>query len=194
MFLAMDMKNQYITIDKIKWWVRTDITDNRIAQPLCPIHNLRLRPIKDVYSKKYDFWKHSRTLRCEDCKKSHRIPRNYEAEQQYVIDRLDAKVFKSMKFINLDDEALPIAKEKISSKDNKYFVTSLLTKSKTGLRLVVYAGKKGEKKKTQIFVEPDIKRLAFDQKDLHPTEIFTKLEATFKDKTKSILKSAKKSK
>lgn len=45
--------------------------------------------------------------------------------------------------------------------------------------------KKGVKEKTQIFVEPKIKRLAFDQKDLHPTDIFTKLEATFSDGTKA---------
>ncbi len=51
--------------------------------------------------------------------------------------------------------------------------------------------KKGEKKKTQIFVEPDIKRLAFDQKDLHPTDVFTKLEATFSDGTKASQKKKK---
>jgi hypothetical protein len=36
---------------------------------------------------------------------------------------------------------------------------------------------------TQIFVEPEIRRLAFDQKDLHPNDVFTKVEATFIDGT-----------
>ena len=96
-----------------------------------------------------------------------------------------------MRFINLDDEALPIAEVKLDSKDDPdYFVTGLLTKSKVGLRLIVYAGKKGSPEKSQIFVEPEIKRLAFDQKDLHPSDVFTKVEATFKDGAKQIIKTA----
>lgn len=98
-----------------------------------------------------------------------------------MLRELNSATYKKMKFINLDDEALPLASDKKFSDDNKFFVTSLLTKSKTGLRLVVYAGKKGLADKTQIFVEPEIKRLAFDQNNVHPTDIFTKLEATFLD-------------
>jgi hypothetical protein len=86
-----------------------------------------------------------------------------------------------MKFINLDDEAIPLAEYKINSKTEKYFITALLTDSKVGHRLVVYAGEKGKKEKTQIFVEPEIKRLAFDQNNLHPKEIFVALEAIFDD-------------
>jgi len=89
-----------------------------------------------------------------------------------------------MHFINIDNEATPIAESKVSSKDNRFFVVSRLMESKTGLRLVVYAGEKGKKEKTQIFVEPEIKRLSFDQKDQHPTDVFTKLEAIFSDGTK----------
>jgi hypothetical protein len=57
-----------------------------------------------------------------------------------------------------------------------------------GQRLVVYAGEKGRKEKTQVFVEPDIKRLAFDQNDIHPSEVFVKLEATFRDGTQISMK------
>lgn len=126
------------------------------------------------------FLSEAKYLRCEECKKGYSIPRNWENEQQYVLDKVDSKLFKGIKFINLDDEAIPIAEDKKSSRDNKFFITSLLTKSKTGLRLIVYAGEKGKKEKTQIFVEPDIKRLAFDQKDLHPNEVFTKSYSTSK--------------
>lgn len=179
------MLKQGFIIDGIKWIIGERPPK---AIPLCPKDFIKLNP----YPPDSLF---PRKLKCEECQKIYPLPRGYEEEQEYVLDKINSKKYKGMRFINLDDEALPIAKEKISSKDSKYFVTSLLTESKTGLRLVVYAGKKGKKKKTQIFVEPGIKRLAFDQKDLHPTEIFTKLEATFEDKTKSTLKkSAKKSK
>ena len=169
------MAHEYITIDKIKWWI-----NKRDPQPLCPIHNLRLRPILDIHSSSYTYNTLSHSLKCEDCPQLYSLSRNYYQEKLYVIDRIDAKVFKNQKFINLDDEALPIAEHKIS-KNSEYFVTSLLTQSKVGLRLVVYAGKKGSDQKTQIFVEPEIKRLAFDQTNLHPTDVFIKVEATFAD-------------
>lgn len=177
------MSEQSITIDKIKWWV----PETRVPQPLCLVHHLRLYPVKDVYCRFYPNLE-SHSLKCQECKELHIISRSIADEKQYVIDKLDAQIFRGMRFINLDDEALPIAEDKIKSKDSKYFVTSLLTQSKTGLRLVVYAGEKGSDKKTQIFVEPDIKRLAFDQKDLHPNDVFAELEATFADGSKHKMK------
>lgn len=176
------MADQYAKIDKIKWWVWTNSSGIRGVQAICPIHDIRMYPAKGYGEK---FLDDATNLRCEECKNWHSIPRNWKREQQYVLDKVESKIIKGLKFINLDDEALPIAEDKVSSKDNKFFVKSSLTKSKTGLRLVVYAGEKGRKEKTQIFIEPDIKRLAFDQKDLHPTDVFTKLEATFADGTKA---------
>lgn len=138
----------------------------------------------DIYSNQYNFNNLSHKLKCEDCIEPYLIPRGVLKEKQYVLDRIDSKIFKGMKFINLDDEALPIAEDKIP-KNTDYFVTSVLTKSKVGLRLVIYAGKRGNDKKTQIFVEPDIRRLAFDQGDLHPNDVFTKVEAFFFDGSKA---------
>ena len=167
-----------VRIDNIKWWI-TGVGPTRVPQPLCPTHNLRLTPIAPRGLTLY----YATSLRCEDCQTPHVIPRPWEREKQYVLDRIDANIFKDMKVLNLDDEAIPLAETKIKSKDGKFFVVANLNESKTGKRLVVYAGESGKPNKTQIFVEPDIKRLSFDQKDLHPTDVFTKLEATFSDKT-----------
>jgi hypothetical protein len=175
------MAEQFIIVDSIKWWISENASGVRFSQPICPIHNLRLYPVEDIHSTEINYDRRSKSLKCEECEKVYSIPRGFLMEKQYVINKIDAMIFKGMRFINLDDQALPIAKEEIKSGDSKYFVTSLLTESKTGLRLVVYAGKRGSDKKTQIFVEPEIKRLAFDQKDLHPTDVFTELEATFAD-------------
>lgn len=175
-------QDQYVIIDEVKWWVWIKDDQSRGTLPICPKHDIRMYP-KLAYGNKYLF--QTKYLECAECEKWHTIPRGYDDEKQYVLDKVESKIIKGIKFINLDDEALPIAEDKKSSKDNKFFVTSRLMKSKTGLRLVVYAGEKGKKEKTQVFVEPDIKRLAFDQKDLHPTEVFTKLEATFADGTKA---------
>ena len=178
------MEDQYIIIDKIKW-----VIHKRTPEPLCPIHNLRLRPVEDGSSGlQYFPYNKSKMLQCEDCQNPYVLPRSYGVELSYVIDKVDSKIFKGMKFINLDDEAIPIAKTKKSSQDNKFFVTAQLMKSKVGLRLIIYAGEKGGKEKTQIFVEPDIKRLSFDQNNLHPKDVFSKIEATFIDGTKYVIK------
>ncbi|MEO6761250.1 MAG: hypothetical protein ABI220_02625 [Candidatus Saccharimonadales bacterium] len=124
------------------------------------------------------------SLKCAEGPHELPIPRTFIEEKQYVIDRVDAKVFKGMKVLNLDDEATPIAKDKIKSKDDKYFVTSQLMESKRGLQAVIYAGQKGSPAKTQIFISPEEKRLTFDHKDLHPSDVFLKIEATFDDGSK----------
>lgn len=173
---------EYLIIDGIKWWITNDHRGLRSPQPLCPKHFLRMQSLKSFADQ---FLSDSILLKCEDCTQIYKLPRGFDKEKQYVLNKVDSMVFKKMKFINIDNEATPIAEHKISSKDSKYFVTSVLTESTVGLRLIVYAGEKGKKDKTQIFIEPSIKRLAFDQKDQHPTEVFAKLEATFADGTRA---------
>lgn len=177
-------EQQYVIIDKIKWWIFTTTDGRRVTQPICPTHSIRLYPVKTYHIK---YLSETKNLKCAECASAHLIPRQFQHEQQYVLDKVDSKIFKSMRFINIDDEAVPLSEDKKSSKNNKYFVTAILIESRIGKRVVVYAGEKGKKEKTQIFIEPEIKRLAFDQKDLHPTDVFVKLEATFADNTKSIM-------
>lgn len=177
------MLKEGIIIDGIKWVIGEH---PRKAVPLCPKDLIVLDPYPQEHRSEYK----NTNFKCEECQKTYPIPRKCYKEKEFVLRKLDAKVFKKMKFINLDDEAIPIAESKIP-KNSKYFVTSVLTKSKVGLRLIVYAGKKGSAEKTQIFVEPEIRRLAFDQTNLHPTDVFTKVEATFSDGTTSRLKKKK---
>lgn len=165
-------ESKTIRIDGIKWYVSGN---PRFVQPLCPTHHLRMRPVVGS---------HSQHLKCADCETLHPLPRTYGEEQIYVLDSIDAKIFKGMPTINLDDEAIPLAEEKDESGDEKYFAVVRLVRSKVGLRLIAYAGEKGKKEKSQIFVEPDIRRLSFDQKDIHPADVFVKLEGTFSDGTK----------
>jgi hypothetical protein len=170
--------SEKIIIDKIAWWIVTN-GSIRHPQPICTKHHLRLYPYTDKYNSSYS----TTYLKCAECNKLIKLPRRFDEEKLYVIDKIDSKAFKTMKTINIDDEAIPLADGK--AKNDKYFVTALLTESKVGQRLVVYAGEKGKKEKTQIFVEPGIKRLSFDHNDLNPSEVFLGFEATFKDGTKT---------
>lgn len=170
-------------IDGIKWVIGQHPPK---AIPLCPKDLIEL----DSYPSGYEFQDSS--LKCEKCGKVHELPREVDDQKIYVLRDINSRTYKTMKFISLDDEAVPIAENKASSKNNKFFVVSRLMESKIGLRLVVYAGKKGGSQKTQVFVEPEIKRVSFDQKDLHPTDVFVSLEATFLDGTKASLKKSDK--
>lgn len=178
---------QIVRIDGIKWWVYKSAAGARTTQPLCPDHDLRMKPAPDLIRRngryEHDSTYNAKKLRCAEGDHDIVIPRKYSDEEQYIIDRIDAKVFKGMRVVDLDGELTPISKEKLKSEDGKYFVTSQLMQSQRGLQLVVYAGEKGSSKKTQIFIEPEIKRLAFDQKDLNPTEVFVEMKAIFFDGT-----------
>ncbi len=182
--------HEIIRIDSIKWWMTTLTNGSRHPVPLCPDHDLRLTPIRPrVYNSVQrgyvnGYSEDAVELKCAEGPHKIAIPRTFSDEKQYVVDRVDAEVFKGMKVLNLDDEATPIAKDKIKSKNGKHFLTSQLMESKRGLQAVIYAGKKGSPAKTQILITPEEKRLAFDQKDLHPTEVFLKIEATFDDGSK----------
>jgi len=169
------MSSELYRIDGVLW------DGGFTPKPYCPKHRLEM----DAYSLaegdpteyEYDH------LRCEECSEDYIIPRDIHEEQKYINRKLKSRELKDIKILNLDDEAIPIAEDKATSKNKKYFVKAILTESKIGQRLVVYAGERGKKEKTQIFIEPAIKRLAFDQKDIHPSDVFVKLEATFEDGT-----------
>lgn len=165
-------------IDGILWGDTYNLT------PYCPTCRLAL----NVGYSHESPWAQDR-LECEDCGHTYKIPRSIDEQTRYVSRKIESLNLKDIKVLNLDDEAIPIAEDKVSIDNDKYFVKAILTESKVGKRLVIYAGEKGKKNKTQIFVEPEIKRLAFDQKDIHPSDIFAKVEAVFLDGTISSIKS-----
>lgn len=183
---------KYIWVDGIKWWVFPGTNGIRNFQAICPEHNLRLRPvIRSEYSSTYRrsvSLSESRANELECLEGNHRLklPREYGKQEKYVGDKIDAQFFEKMTFINLDDAAIPVAKEQL--KDSDYWVRAKVTDSKSGTRLIVWAGSKAKKNKTQLFVEPSLKRLSFDQNDDHPTEVFTKVEATFVDNEQTVIK------
>lgn len=178
------MNNQkYIWVDGIKWWVIVG-ENGKTYQPLCPQHHMRLRPViiteYNQRLRKHVPLSSSKSLELECLEGSHHIEmlREYSRQEKYVGDKIDAQIFEKMTYINLDDTAVPVAKEELRNTD--WWVKAKVTDSKAGTRLIVWAGSKAAKNKTQLFVEPALKRLSFDQHDDHPTEVFTKIEATFK--------------
>jgi hypothetical protein len=196
--LSMDY-TKLVSIDGVKWRVfsRVNATGKvkDEVEAICPVHSMVLTPSDSDVSVNVNG---ESTVRCSDgqylyCDEGHMftMPRIFSQERAYVRKRLEAVAYSKMETLNLDDEAIPIAKEKIKSDDNRYFITSQLMESKRGLQVVVYAGEKGKKQKTQIFIEPEVKRLAFDLKDLHPNEVFVEMKATFNDGSTQEINSSK---
>lgn len=176
--------SQLILVDGVKWH---DAYSNqsvqirvRYLEALCPKHNLRLTPIHGTYG----------TTNKLNCAEDHVIemPRTWDKERKYVVDRIDAVKYAQMPILNLDDEAVPVAKDELKNTD--YWVRAKVTESKAGTRLIIWAGSKKDKNKTQLFIEPELKRVSFDQNDNHPTEVFAKVDAMFRD---GVVTSVKKS-
>ncbi len=171
----------YVKLDEINWTVRLSPALGRTPIPLCPKHNLRLTPIGSPIALAME-------LKCDDCDHRYKIPRALEDEEAYVLNKIDSRQFKQMKPLNLDDEAVPLAKEKIAaSAESPYWVEARLFNLKTGPTLVIYAGDKRREGKTQVFVEPGARRVGFDRADSHPFEIFLKVEAIFDSGDKSTM-------
>ena len=178
------MEPQIVKIDGVDWLVKSTSHRSHVS-PLCPRHHVPLRI--DIHTGEF-----TKRLYCIEDQEIYTIPRGFDSERDYVIARINAKVYKGMKVLNLDDEALPIAKESVKSNDGKYFVTTQIMESKRGLQVVVYAGERNKTGKSQILISPSEKRLTFDHKDIHPSDIFTKLECAFDDGTIHTIKRGKK--
>lgn len=170
------MGNKYVRIDGAIW----DSTQ-QYPIPLCPTHRL---PMELSFN-----GSRLSTYVCPEDGEQYDFRRERLAQIRYVHGKVKSNELKAMKVLNLDDEAIPLAQDKDSSADGRFFVVAKLTESKVGLRLVVYAGQKGSPNKTQLFIEPDVRRASFDQKDLNPLDVFTKVEATFRDGSKGIIES-----
>lgn len=181
---------QLLLLDGIKWQI-AETANGRIPFPICPRHNLRLHSAPKqtelnpvTLRQQYMLESDSQLFICAEGQHEFRLSRPYHLEQAYVLDTLGAPSLANMEVVNLDDQIIPVAKEEL--KDSDYWVRAKVTKSKTGTRLIVWAGSKAEKNKAQLFVEPEIERLSFDHNDDHPNEVFAKVEATFKNSKHSL--------
>lgn len=173
-------KGEIFRIDGILWLIKGSAT-YRFVTPLCPKHHLKMKPEHTDRGMSLRIGnEQASVLKCAEGPHSFDIPRSFVEEEDYVMNRIDATELKNMEVVDLDGQLTPITK-KVKDKNDKYFASTQLLESKRGLQLVVYAGERGRKEKTQIFIDPKTRRLSFDQNDLHPNDLFLELNATFDD-------------
>ncbi|SRR6266496_5631835 len=156
----------------IKWFI-TPTSD--FGVPFCKEHNM---PMQDPEYSSQEYFT------CYECG-GKRVLRSSIEQKRYVAHKMRSSLVAKIDVINYDGELVPVAKAK--SKDGTYGITAQIMESKHGKQLVIYAGKKGAEGKVQLFVDTKNGKLAFDHKDLKPSDIFAKVEATFIDGSKMSL-------
>ncbi len=100
------------------------------------------------------------------------------------------RIMNSLKYadaeiINIDGELIRVQRE--TKRDEDYWVDVKISKNKKGeLQLMVLAGSRKAGDKTQLFLEPKKERLAYDQNNDHPSQVFTKVVGIFKNSRSEI--------
>ena len=161
----------------LHWDIDYDINGNPYSQiPLCPKQkcNCRLKKSKETYS--IGEYKYN----CVRCDFKITLNKSIEEKASDLIDIIESQKYKDAEIINLDGELVRVLREE--QKDLDYWVDVKISKNrKDEVQLMVLAGSKKEKNKTQLFLDPQNEKVSFDQNNNHPKEIFSKVVATFKD-------------
>ncbi len=130
-------------------------------------------------------------FRCIDLDNPHEIvlSGNVDHIRESISRRINSKKYQEAEYFDIDGYLVPASKEKqVRAKNGGYGVTAQVKHSeRKGDQIVIYAGKKGLKGKSQIFIDPTYGKLTFDQSDINPKDIFVKLEATFRDGSKATI-------
>lgn len=174
------MEENKIYIVRNKYWIK----DGGEIYLLCPKNECRarMREITSIASNKFKFGESD--FICPNCQDSEiHLGVSYKIAKSDIESIIASGKYKKAEIIDIDGVHTPVLKKKVKSQNNKYFASVQINESKRGPQLVIYAGKRGHKAKTQIFVTPETKKMSFDHKDIQPTEIFTKVTAQFDDET-----------
>lgn len=178
------MKNQKEKLyrwGEVDWDVDCDNWGNPIISvPLCPNCHCKL-----VKSTKESFSYGKFNYRCIQCDFKITFDKDIDRKGEDFLHVFESLKYKNAEIINIDGELIKVQKE--LKKDDNYWVEAKLSKNKKGeTQLMVLVGSKLQKDKAQLFVDPSNKRLSFDQNNIHPTKILTKVIAIFKSSQSEI--------
>lgn len=172
------MKDKLYRVDNVYWMIDKH---NNTAIPVCPKDYIKLTSVgvDDLFADKV-----FHELKCEECNAVYSFDRTIFNEKEYVVEKVLALDRKKYEIIDVDGIQTPVTKKVKIDPSHKFFCTAQIRSSKRGPQVVIYAGEKGSKKKSQIFISGEERRLSFDQNDMNPTEVFSKITAEFYDGTK----------
>jgi hypothetical protein len=174
------MNNQKIQLylwEGLHWDIDYDINGNPYLQiPLCPKQkcNCKLKKSKEKYSiGEYKYC-------CSRCDFRITLNKSVEEKAADLLDIIESQKYKDAEIINIDGELVKVQREQITDFD--YWVDVKISKNrKDEVQLMVLAGSKKLKDKTQLFLNPKNEKISFDQNNDHPIKIFSKVIAKFKN-------------
>ncbi|MBU0568863.1 hypothetical protein KJ693_12665 [bacterium] len=163
----------------LKWDVNYDINGEPEPFALCPKCHCRLTKSKEKYSiGEYKY-------RCINCDFKITLDKSIEDKGKDFLCVKDSLQYKDAEIINIDGELIKVQRKE--QKDEDYWIDVKMSRNKKGeLQLMVLAGSRKSKDKTQLFLDPKNERLAFDQNNDHPSKIFTKVVGIFKNSKSEI--------
>lgn len=172
------MEDKLYRVDNIYWMVDKY---NNVAVPICPKDHIEL-----TYTINDDFMTDEMVdeLKCEECNRVYKFNRPIRDEKDYAVEKVLALDRKKYEIVDIDGIQTPVTKKIKTNLGDEFFCTTQIRDSKRGPQLVIYAGKKGLGRKSQIFISEEERRLSFDQNDINPADIFSKITAEFYDGTK----------
>lgn len=134
----------------------------------------------------------TKKLKCPEGPHTIVLDRTPREVKEYIRSKIESKKYQEAKYFDIDGYLIPASKEaKVKTKSGDYFVTTqVMNSEKKGEQIVIYAGKKGAKYKSQIFIDPKHGKITFDQNDINPKDVFVKIEATFHDGSKAGIRAA----
>jgi hypothetical protein len=165
----------------LHWDVAIDINGESWAFALCPrqkCHCKLNKSKKEFVMGEYKYY-------CVKCDFKITLKKSIEDKATDFIKVLDSFEYEDAEIINIDGELIRVQREE--KKDKDYWIDVKMSKNKKGeLQLMVLAGSKKSKDKAHLFLEPKSERLAFDQNNDHPSQIFTKVVGIFKNSKSKI--------
>jgi hypothetical protein len=157
----------------------------------CPHHRMRLdlfNPTHNMSGAQAGHLSTPHVLRCPKDGATFSVPdRNFRTYQRHFTAALESLDLKDAQIVDLDGYQIPIAKAEPPAKDKEYWVQARINDTKRGKQIVVYAGKRDTKDKAQIFIDPEHDKITFDQNDMHPNDVFFRLEGQFRSGGKTTL-------
>jgi hypothetical protein len=175
--------------NNIKWTVYYDLQGEPYkAEARCPVAKCHCKLIKSKDNYVRGEYKHE----CIKCNFKIILNKSIENMENDFLKVIEAEKYKDAEIINIGDELVRV--QRGGNKDEDYWVDVKIAKNKKDeLQLMVLAGSRKKEDKVQLFLEPTKERLAFDQNNDHPRQIFTKVIGIFKN-SKSEISSKKKPK
>lgn len=158
-----------------------DVTFSSLGEPLhavalCPKRKCNCRLASTSENFVMGEWK----FKCVKCGNIPVLTKSLENTRDDVLRVVDSYRYSDAEVINIDGERIPVQRQVV--RDGDYWVrTSIARNNKDEVQLMVLAGSKKDKNKTQLFLHPENERFAFDQNDSHPREVFASIIATFKN-------------